>query len=93
MEDTNMERITTKQLEAVVERINRMTNSPLTPYSNGKPNAHCYHLDWAYGGVSLVRMAEVGTGISHPIGGGFFTKKELYFRMQAFICGLEAKKD
>jgi len=42
-----------------------------------EPNAGCYLLDWAYGGVKLSRMSSKDgcTGQSDPISMGFSTKK------------------
>lgn len=64
-------RITQKDLEAVVKRINLITKSPLAPYSkdkNGvrKANIGNYHLSYAYGGVSLQRMDSDGGGVTLP---------------------------
>lgn len=88
-----MSRITEKQLQAVVDRINRLTNSPMTPYLDGKPQANCYHLSHAYGGVALHRMSdrEGCTGVSDMFG-YHMPKRDLFNRMQAFIAGLEASK-
>ena len=87
-----MQRITKSDLEHVVRAINSITDSPLEPYTDGKPNAHCYHLSGAYGGYGLHRMCSSGTGI-HDILGGHMPKRELYERMQAFKYGLMAAKD
>ena len=86
-----MNRITQETLNAVTDRINRMTGSPMLPYVNGKPQIGCYCLDWAYGGVGLRRIVNDGGGETNVIA-GYMTKRELYDRMQAFISGLEACK-
>lgn len=91
-------RITDKDLEAVVARINRITNSPLAPYSKGenghnKANIGNYHLSYAYGGVSLHRMNNEAGGVTTPINSGHVTKRELYNLMQAYINGLETKNE
>ena len=89
-----MDRITQKDLEYLVKTINQLTGSPETPYSKHGDtctgNIGNYHLDYAYGGVNLVRMCNEGGGISQPLGGGFHTKRELYNRLTAFIYGLES---
>ena len=92
-------RITQKDLEAVVSRINSICGTPENPYSkdvagNISPNANCYHLDYAYGGVQLVRMSStVGcSGVSNILGTGHIPKADLYNRMQAYIAGLEVAK-
>jgi len=92
------ERITDKQLQAVVDRINQETDSPLEPYTtdaSGKIQANIgnYHLSWAYGGVELNRMDTQGGGVTCPLGEGHGTKRELYEKMYAFLRGLEAAKN
>lgn len=51
------DRITDKQLEALCDRLNKLTRSPLTPYTRTgnsfKANIGNYHLSHAYGGVCL----------------------------------------
>ena len=88
-----MDRITDKHLEALCERINKVTGSPLAPWSkvDGKLKANVgnYHIDHAYGGVNLNRMSNESGGVSSPLGLGFNTKRNLYERMQAFLAGLE----
>ena len=86
-------RVTEKDLEAIVSRINRITNSPLTSYTKddtGKYRANIgnYHLSHAYGGVSLHRMHNDGGGISDVFRCGHVTKRELQMMMFAFIEGL-----
>jgi hypothetical protein len=86
-------RITMSDLKAVVARINRITNSPLEPWTreNGKSvaNIGCYHLSGAYGGWCLHRMDNVGGGVSCPINSDYVSKRELYNLIHAFIRGLE----
>lgn len=85
-----MERITEKQLEAVVLRLNKITGNPehaWTKTATGiKGNIGNYHLDFAYGYVSLVQMHNEGGGIERILPGG--TKRELYEQMQAYLKGL-----
>lgn len=91
-----MERIRQKDLEYLVDCINEATNSPATSYTkaNGKitGNIGNYHLDYAYGGVKLVRMSNKGGGINAVSFGGFGTKRELYNWMQAFLEGHSSKQ-
>lgn len=91
-------RITNKDLEAVVNRINDITNSPKESYvknADGKFIAQIdnYHLSFAYGGVSLQRMHNISGGVSTPINSGHVSKRELYNLMQAYINGLYACKE
>jgi hypothetical protein len=90
------DRITEAQLKAIVERINRVTNSPLEPWGrdaagNHRANIGNYHLSYAYGGVELDRMTNAGGGVTCPLGSGHTTKRELANKMWAFLAGLEAK--
>ncbi len=100
-----MERIRQKDLEYLVKRINEVTDSPMTPYTKSKnavlgpnyqravikANIGNYHLDYAYGGVKLVRMVSDGGGIEEISRDGFGTKRQLYSWLQAFLAGLAVK--
>ena len=89
-------RITLKDLEAVVHRINRITGNPEEPYKkiDGKfvPQAGCYHLDGAYGGWELIQMCDEGSAIRDVFSGGHVPKRELYEKMQAFLKGYQSRK-
>ena len=92
-----MNRITNKDLQAAVGRINQLCGTPNAPYAFSKatgkhePQAKCYHLSGAYGGYALHQMCDEGSGI-RDIFGGHMPKRELYERMHAFIRGLETRK-
>ena len=84
-----MERITKKHLDAQAERINRLTNSPLTRWGDdGKMNIGHYYVSCAYGGYSLVRIVTEGGGESSPLYTGHVPARELSGLMYAFIYGL-----
>lgn len=94
-------RVTEKQLQAIVDRINKLMGTPATPYKpydpavgRAQPNANCYHLSHAYGGVSLHRMSEREgcTGVHDVFSCGHVTKRELANRMYSFINGIEAER-
>lgn len=91
-----MKTITQAHLQAIVDRINRMTGSPMETYTkrgeNITANIGNYHLDGAYGGVALHRMASEGGGIEDVFRVGHTSKRELANRMHAFIVGLEARQ-
>ena len=93
-----MERITEQYLAGMVDRLNRLTGSPVetwTKRADGKgamANVGNYHLDHAYGGVNLCRVVNQSGGVTNPIGGGFCTKRELYDKLHAFIRGIETAK-
>jgi hypothetical protein len=92
-----MQRVTEKHLQAIVDRINTMTGSPEKPYMTGElsgkmePQANCYHLSYAYGGVALHRMSRKPgcSGVSSPLSTGHIPKRELQGMLYAFISGLE----
>jgi hypothetical protein len=89
-----MQRITEKQLENLVERINHITGQPEAAYTrdeNGKftANIGSYHLSWVYGGVELHQMATTGGGVRVIIS-GYGTKREMYNKLHSFISGIDA---
>lgn len=90
--------ITKADLQATVDRINRITGSPLEPYTRQtmptgrvfhSANIGNYHLSGAYGGYALHRMDTDGGGITDVLRVGHVSKRELYNLMHAFIRGLE----
>ena len=89
-----MQTITKKFLKAQVDRLNRETNNPSTPYvrEGEKFTAQIgnYHLSGAYGGYSLHRMETDGGGISDVFGSGHITKRDLSARISAMLCGIHA---
>jgi len=85
------QRVTDSQLQVVVDRINRITGSPMTPYTDGKINIGNYHLSGAYGGVCLHRMHNQGGGVSSPLSTGHIPKRELLNLMHAYIQGINDK--
>ena len=90
-----MKQVTKAQLEAVVERINRMTNSPLTSYTRDendmwRANIGNYHLSGAYGGYALHRMCNESGGVQDVLQIGHAPKRELLNAMFAFIRGIES---
>lgn len=88
-----MERISEKDLENVVLRINRAAGTPLT-YATSIGNDRVinighYHLDFAYGGVKLVQTMNHGGGIRNITTSGYGTKRELYHQLHAYLAGIE----
>jgi hypothetical protein len=91
-----MQRITLADLNAVIVRINRETNSPAHPYEQQPDGSYraqtgCYHLSRAYGGYSLHRMSNESGGVRDVFGNGHMPARELYARMHAFLAGMDAK--
>jgi len=88
---------TKRELEAVVERLNRITNSPLATYTkrdDGKFTANIgnYHLSGAYGGYALHRLVNEAGGVQDVLRSGHVPKAELCRLMHAYIQGVENTK-
>lgn len=83
-------RITNKQLEMLVDRLNETRGTPKEPWtrtdSGLKANVNNYHIDSAYGGVRLVQHMNEGGGIHVISTNGFGTKREL----DTFLRGMLA---
>jgi hypothetical protein len=86
-----MQRITDKHLDAIVDRLNSITNSPVVPYVNGVAQVGNYHISHAYGGVCLHRMYNDAGGVSSPLSTGHIPKRELAGLLHSFIAGIESK--
>lgn len=91
-----MDRITVKDLEAVVRRVNRTVNgSEVEPWVRGedgqlRATVGAYYLDGAYGGYELLRMSNENGGVTDVLASGHVPKRELYALMHAFLRGIEA---
>ena len=89
-----MQTISKANLEAVVNRINGLTESPDKPYvkigDKYVAQIGCYHLSGAYGGYALHRMVNDGGGTADVLHSGHVPKRELYELMHAFIRGIES---
>ena len=83
-------RYTRKDLDAIVTRINKITKSPLQPYTDRVANVGNYHISGAYGGVALHRMANESGGVTDVLRVGHVPKAELARLMFAFIEGIAA---
>lgn len=84
-----MHRITDKHLQARIDWLNKITGSPVEPYTDGKAQVGNYHLSHAYGGVCLHRMHNESGGVSSPLSSGHVPKRELSGLLDAFIKGIE----
>ena len=87
------QRITLADLTAVIDRINKATSSPLTPYTTDaagrlRGNIGNFHLSRAYGGYCLHRMATDGGGVSDVFYCGHTTAGDLYKMMHGLLAGL-----
>ncbi len=85
-------RTTQKDLDGLVNRLNRITGNAPAPYTKTGDkfvaNIGNYHLDNAYGGVKLVQMVNAGGGI-RTITSGYETKANCYAQIAMYIKGIE----
>lgn len=91
-----MNRITKKQLQSRIDTINSILNRPSTPYSqvdgNLIANIGNLSLSQAYGGYGVHLMVNESGGVSNPIWHGHIPARDAYWRLCAFISGLDFKK-
>lgn len=91
-----MNRITRKNLDACVDMLNRMTNSPPESYvevdGRWKAQPGNFHISGAYGGYALHRMCNEGGGVSDVFNSGHMKARELYELIHAFRRGIEFSK-
>lgn len=92
-----MNRITGKDLQNLCDRINRAHGVALEPYTrtdDGKlrGNIGSHYISGAYGGVNLARIVNEAGGSTNPLSFGHIPKRDLYNRMQAYLCGLDDAK-
>jgi hypothetical protein len=91
-----MNRITLKLLETKVDYLNRLTDSPLEPYTRDgdrfRPNPNHYQLGQAYGGVELQRIFNEGGAVSTPLNTGHVPKRELAVLIDAYTKGIESEQ-
>lgn len=87
-------RVTERDLDNVVLRLNLLTNSPAEYFNEErKTNIRHFCLDYAYGGVQLQRVTNHSGGVSTVFNCGYTTKKELYSLIHAFIDGYKLAID
>jgi hypothetical protein len=81
-------RITQRDIESLANRINIVTGSPTETWGENGSNIGNYHISYAYGGASLHRIMNHGGGVDDIFRCGHIPKRELYYRMEAYIAGL-----
>ena len=80
------QRITEADLASKVHRLNEIVfNKKVPPEHFAVGKFHIYH---AYGKVQLHQCKSTGGQIDDVFRCGFFTKRELYEKMDAFISGV-----
>ena len=80
-------RITEKDLDIAVERLNELTGNPIKGILKDR-----YILSASYGGWRLDQLTEDKSGTIRTVSGcGHISKRELYEWIQAYMSGIETK--
>ena len=86
-------RVTNSQLQSLIDRLNETTGNSKDAYGeDGNANIGTYYIDKAYSGNKLVQIMNKGGGVVTPLYTGYVTKRELYDRVYAFLCGINLGK-
>lgn len=88
-----MNRITIKDLNIAVERLNEALNMPMeysTQSDTFKANVGHYTIDRAYGGFSLYQVANASGGVHDIFHCGHVSARDLFNRLHAMIEGVNA---
>ena len=90
-------RITTKQLESMIEQINDALGVPNEPYADERDergglvaNAGTVYLAGAYGGSRLEQMCK-GGGSRDFLSSGYATKRQIWELGHAWLAGRASK--
>lgn len=91
-------RVTVKQLNILITKINKLTASTETTYTKQtdgslRSNIGNYHLSACYGGYALYRMDNEFGGVDDIFSVGHVTSGRLSDLMKAYIAGLELKNN
>ena len=93
-----MKRVTKNDLQAIVDRINRIMKTPQKfytrqPLPDGRTktmvNVRHYDLHFTYGGVALYQTVNENGGIRDVLNTGHVPKRELQRLLFAYIYGME----
>ena len=81
-------------LESLIEYLNKLTNSPATPYTHTESgelvaNVGNFHLACAFNCYCLRRMCNEHGGFTTPLVNFYITKTELNDRITGYIAGIE----
>ena len=86
-------RTTDKCLNSLAERLNRLTNQPLEPWTRDESGVSSavgnFHISRANGGVALHQMGNTSGGVTDVFFSGHVPKRELERMIRAFITGIE----
>lgn len=87
-----MERITKRDLNNLVDRINQVAGTPTFPVLGTAWQVGNYCLEWAYGGVKLAQITGLSGSTRDISQSGFTTKKQLHAELRSFLSGLSTGK-
>lgn len=91
-----MTRVTEKQLDNIIERLNVATNNPTTygvrEDNSFKCNIGHYKLSAAYGGYQLQQIMNEGGGANVVSRNGYTTKRDLFCQIEMLLNGVEINK-
>ena len=88
------ERMTRQKVEALIARLNAATGSAAEPWTKNpdgtyRANPGNFHLEGAYGGHKLGRMATPSGGSSDPLNTGYVSWRELYDAIDNYMRAIE----
>jgi hypothetical protein len=86
-----MSRITEKQLDAIIERLNIYFDLPIDSWKDGKAQIGNLHLDGAYGGWRIVQHMTDGGGIREISPRG--SRREIFEYAHAMLKGAQLEKE
>ena len=86
-----MNRITNKDVEFQLERLNKLTNNPIEYWTDKKANIGNIHTRGQYGYISIMQTVNEGGGVTDLASG--LTKREAYQWLRAAIAGIYLKGD
>lgn len=86
--------MTRAKVEALIRRLNEITGSPAKTYTIGADgklmaNPGNFHLEGAYSGHKLARIASPSGGSSDVLNTGFTTWRGLYDALDSYLRALE----
>ena len=85
-----MNRITNKDVEFQLERLNKLTNNPIEYWTDKKANIGNIHTRGQYGYISIMQTVNEGGGVTDLASG--LTKREAYQWLRAAISGIYLKE-
>ena len=85
-----MNRITQKDVDCQLKRLNDLTNNPTSTWENGKHTKGNIHTVGQYGYTTIMQTVHEGGGVTDLASG--LTKREAYQWLRAAISGIYLKE-